>query len=100
MVPLVTSPRKVTKVFSQGSYKLGHDREDKMVNADGGADGEDDEEREEEEIDYGYGVIDEEAELEDKEEVDSDGQGGDLGPEDGEENWEDDVLELEGYAAL
>jgi hypothetical protein len=35
------STRKVTKVFSQGSYELGHDREDEMVNADGGADGED-----------------------------------------------------------
>ena len=99
------STQKVTKVFSQDSCELQHDREDEiseqLVDVGGGADdGEDDEGREEEEIDsdYGYKEVDEEAELQDEEEADSDG--GDLGPEDGEENWEDDVLELEGYAAL
>lgn len=52
--------------------------------------------KEEEEINYGYKTIDKEA---DEGEINSD-ESSDLGPEDDEENWKDDVLALEGYAAL
>ena len=106
--------QKVTKVFLQDSYELGHDCEDKIsarpqaqagdpdaeardsdagfneqpVNdrdkLNGGANDKDDEEREEE-IEYRYRVADEEAELEDKDEVDT-GDQGNLGPKDGEKN--------------
>lgn len=55
-----------------------------------------------EEADYGYAGESEE-EDEDGEDDEMDGcdlDGGGLGPEDGEEAFEDDVLELEGYAPL
>jgi hypothetical protein len=48
-----------------------------------------------EENDYGYADEEEDDEGDDETE---DATG--LGPEDGEEGWEDDILDLEGYAAL
>lgn len=105
------STQGVTRVFSQDSHELGGDRDCEM-----GAQQErssdldvetrdrdelsiDDEEEDaegEEEIEYGY------REDEDGGEGDADNsdEGIDLGPEDGEECWEDGVLDLEGYAAL
>jgi hypothetical protein len=57
----------------------------------------------EEEIEYGYRMVDDEAECEDEPEDESDASDEDivdLGPEDGEECWEDTLLDLEGYAVL
>jgi hypothetical protein len=124
------STQGATRTFSQDSYELGDDREDETgikqnvpgdptVQTELGDHGvevaagdftlNDDNELEdvvadeegEAEIEYGYRMLDEEDwEDEPEDEIDTDGEGGDLGPEDGEEGWEDDVFELEGYAAL
>jgi hypothetical protein len=121
------STQDATKTFSQDSHELGDDRECEIgvqdvqeeMSSDPDVETEDfgaveigdrgglgiiDEEdaEREEEIEYGYGMVDDEVECEDdpEDDADADSEGIDLGPEDGEECWEDDVLELEGYAAL
>lgn len=122
------STQDVTKIFSQDSYEPRDDRECEMgahEERSGDSDVETgdfdaveienrdeldviDEEEDpdrEEEIEYGYRMVDDEVECEDEPEgegdADDDDEGiVDLGPEDGEECWEDSVLELEGYAAL
>jgi len=120
------STQDVTKTFSQDSHELGDDREcgidvqgeisgDPDVESEGfdaikigdqgklGVIDSDEEDTEiQEEIEYGYRMVDDEVECEDEpeDEGDADGEGIDLGPEDGEECWEDDVLDLEGYATL
>jgi hypothetical protein len=120
------STRDVTTTFSQDSRELGDDRECeigiqdemsddsdvktkgfeaiKIGNQDklGVIDSDEEDAEIEEEIEYGYRMVDDEVECEDgpEDEGDADSEGIDLGPEDGEEDWEDDVLDLEGYAVL
>ena len=56
----------------------------------------DDEVESDEEIDYGYVDADEDEERDEGDDENEDG----LGPEDGEEAWEENILGLEGYAEL
>jgi len=106
------STQDATKTFSQDAHELGDDRECE-IGVQGEISGDPDVETEDfdvideedtvgEEIEYGYRTVNDGVECEDdpEDEGDTDSEGIDLGPEDGEECWEDNVLDLEGYAAL
>ena len=56
----------------------------------------DDKVESDEDIDYSYVDVDEDKERDEGDDENEDG----LGPEDGEEAWEEDILELKGYAEL
>jgi hypothetical protein len=88
-----------TTIDDDGSDDEGDIIELEEVGCDGPNEDEDlglDEVETDEEIDYGYVDKDE-----GEEEAEGDDENGDgLGPEDGEEGWEEDILELEGYAEL
>jgi hypothetical protein len=117
------STQGAMKMFSQESYELGDNHEcETGVQEEGSGDpdveagdfdavGDQDElgvidkeegAESEEEIEYGYRMVDDEFEGEDEPKDDSDDGDEciDLGPEDGEECWEDSMLDLEGYAEL
>ena len=88
-----------TTIDDDGSNDKGDIVELEEVGCDGPNENEDlglDEVETDKEIDCGY--VDKDEGKEGDEGDDENGDG--LGPEDGEEGWEEDILELEGYTEL